>query len=156
MTTIARTFLVGIATVSLTVSGVGVASAQSSELLGSIGGSVGSSEAQAPKTIEGRLQAAAEQHIRAVGHTLSPSARQLAQDYADRAVRGELQFVGGVRYAIRGEGGFGSVTRIPRDVAEDVIAELSAPTPPALLKVNGGAAVASDEEALYLAEFYHG
>lgn len=143
------------AATALLLSGNAVANAQSSDLFGSATSSLGGSNSLAPQTLEQRLQSAAERHIRSVGHTVAPSAREVAQRYADMAARGELQFVAN-QYFILGEGGFGSVTRIPIDAAEGVIDYLNSPTSPALIKVRGGAAVTVSDGVLYLAEYYHG
>lgn len=143
------------AATALLLSGNAVANAQSSDLFGSATSSLGGSNSLAPQTLEQRLLSAAERHIRSVGHTVAPSAREVAQRYADRAARGELQFVANQSF-ILGEGGFGSVSRIPIEGAEEIIDYLNSPKAPALIKVRGGAAVTVGEGVLYLAEYYHG
>lgn len=101
------------------------------------------------------IQARTANHLEQLGHHRDAAADVIAERWAEQAAAGELEFETNIAHG-QGNGinGTGHVLRLTESAAEQRLADLERETVPTEDGKAFGVAVASDDEYVYVAEFF--
>lgn len=153
---ITHKIVAGLIATGIACSGTSVASAQSSDLFGSLSSSSAASPIESEQqSDEARLKRATEGYGERAGLTLSAKSEAIATEYANKAANGEITIYGD-SHSIWESRGIGTITVIPRAVAEIAIDMYETTTNTAPYELRVGVSVSSDADNFYLVEFYGG
>lgn len=160
---ITRKLSIGIITATLSLGGVGVATAQSS--FDNLSSSSAAPSQPLPQpgpehdpeiaVSDGeRLQISMEGYLLRVGNRITPTATAIAQEYADEGAAGNVNFWGNSMRSLWEPRGIGTITRVPESLIDDVIVELDGSDGEVNVSLRAGAAVSYADGIYYMVEFY--